>query len=183
MERLKTPRLTEDKLQNILKQQKMSAEHCRAIKEIMEDHQKLFDKWMYILSEGYTILLHGVGSKQKLIKDFQLQKLSNYPCIVINGFFPSLTLKDVLESIISDLLDINSVPSNVYEAVKLIEDEMAVCSGTNLFLLIHNIDGTMLRNNKTQNVLSKLAKIKNVHMIVSVDFINAPLSKLNYILL
>lgn len=161
----------------------MSVEHCRAIEEIMEDHQKLFDKFMYILSEGYTILLHGVGSKQKLIKDFQKQKLSNYPCIVINGFFPSLTLKDVLESIISDLLDINSVPSNVYEAVKLIEDEMAVCTGTNLFLLIHNIDGTMLRNNKTQNVLSKLAKIKNIHMIVSVDFINAPLSKLNYVFL
>ena len=46
-----------------------------------------------------------------------------------------------------------------------------------LFLIIHNIDGTMLRSEKVQSVLSHLAHVPNVHVIASVDHINAPLGR------
>ena len=45
------------------------------------------------------------------------------------------------------------------------------------YLLLHNIDGMMLRAEKTQNVLSMLAQIPKIHVVASVDQINAPLSK------
>lgn len=183
MERLKNPRLTEEKLHNILKNQSISNEHKSAIQELLDDHKKLFDKWLYFLSEGFNILLYGVGSKEKLIQEFQLQKLSTHPCIVINGFFPSLTLKDVLESIAIDLLELNSIPANIYEAVDLIKNEILEYPDENFFLLIHNLDGALLRNQKAQHVISKLAKIKNVHLIASIDHINAPLCKWNSLML
>lgn len=47
-----------------------------------------------------------------------------------------------------------------------------------LCLIIHNIDGIMLRSNKTQNILASLAAIPNIHVVASVDHINAPLRKL-----
>ena len=46
-----------------------------------------------------------------------------------------------------------------------------------LFLIIHNIDGVMLRGSKVQSVLSSLAQISAIHIIASIDHINAPLSK------
>ena len=47
-----------------------------------------------------------------------------------------------------------------------------------LYLLIHNIDGPMLRSNKAQDTLSHLASIPNIHILASIDHINAPLRKL-----
>ena len=46
-----------------------------------------------------------------------------------------------------------------------------------LYLVIHNIDGPMLRPEKTQAVLSLLAQIRGFHILASIDHINAPLSK------
>ena len=46
-----------------------------------------------------------------------------------------------------------------------------------LFVIIHNIDGAMLRGSKVQSVLSHLAQIPAVHIVASIDHINAPLSK------
>jgi hypothetical protein len=46
------------------------------------------------------------------------------------------------------------------------------------YLVVHNIDGAMLRGEKTQTILSLLAQVEGVHILASVDQINAPLSKL-----
>ncbi|GLH01025.1 GH22255, partial [Gryllus bimaculatus] len=44
-----------------------------------------------------------------------------------------------------------------------------------LFLVIHNIDGVMLRNDKCQEVLASLSSTPNIHLIASIDHISAPL--------
>ena len=44
---------------------------------------------------GFNILLHGLGSKRKLLDEFRKQMLPNLCHIVVNGFFPSLTIKSV----------------------------------------------------------------------------------------
>ena len=46
-----------------------------------------------------------------------------------------------------------------------------------LFLVIHNIDGTMLRPEKVQSVFSYLSQIRGIHIMASIDHINAPLSE------
>lgn len=99
------------------------------------------------------------------------------PVIVINGFFPSLLIKDVLDGILKDLLEVKESFGDVYEACEAVIREMEFYADVHLFLVIHNIEGEALRNSKAQNVLSMLAALKNVHLVASIDHINGPLSK------
>lgn len=156
---------------------KLSKEHEEAIKNLNEENKRNFDKWLTLFDEGYTVLLHGFGSKRNLMQNFHEEKLANRHVIVVNGFFPSLTIKDILDSIWVDMLEQPSVGENPHETVDMIEEEMKQIPALHIFLILHNIDGTMLRNDKAQSVLSRLANIKNVHIIASIDHINTPLRK------
>lgn len=51
-------------------------------------------------SEGFSIFLYGMGSKKQLLSQFQQEYLSDFDHIVVNGFFPSLTLKNVSTALI-----------------------------------------------------------------------------------
>lgn len=97
------------------------------------------------------------------------------PVIVINGFFPSLTIKDILDAIVIEILDLTNAPGSQQEILDLIESEFQKISLTNLFLIVHNLDGVMLRNERSQSVLSRLASFPNIHLIASIDHINTPL--------
>lgn len=44
-----------------------------------------------------------------------------------------------------------------------------------VYVIIHNIDGLMLRGEKTQSALGQLASLPNLHLVASIDHINAPL--------
>lgn len=44
-----------------------------------------------------------------------------------------------------------------------------------LFVFVHNVDGSMIRNSAVQQALATLASADNIHLIASVDHINAPL--------
>lgn len=177
LDRLKNPRLPHDQLIKMLSNMELSKEHELAVKGLNKDYKKYFNKWLTLFDEGYTVLLHGFGSKRNLLQNFHKEKLATKHVIVINGFFPSLTIKEILDSIWVDLLEQSSVSGNPHETVNMIEEEMKQIPALHLFLIVHNIDGTMLRNAKAQNVLSRLASIKNLHMIASIDHINTPLRK------
>lgn len=49
--------------------------------------------------------------------------------------------------------------------------------GVDLFIFVHNIDGAMMRQHSVQSLLSWLATSHHVHLVASIDHINAPLSK------
>lgn len=46
-------------------------------------------------SSGFNLLLYGVGSKRNLLEDFRLTLLKDLTHVVVNGYFPSLTIKSV----------------------------------------------------------------------------------------
>lgn len=115
-----------------------------------------------------------MGSKRCLINDFHKTITANHPTLIVNGFFPSLTIKDILDGIIVDLLN-KTVPPGTAESLNLIETTMRINSTDKLYMLIHNIDGIMLRSAKAQEILSSLASIPNVCVLASVDHINSPL--------
>ncbi|KYQ49923.1 Origin recognition complex subunit 2 [Trachymyrmex zeteki] len=175
LERLKNARLTEESLGKLLiNQSHISTIHKKHICSLTENCRSFFPMWQFILEEGYSLLLHGVGSKRNLINDFHNEIIRDHPTLIINGFFPSLTLKDILDNIITDLLDLNC-PTNLNDCLELIETVMRDNPNDRLYLIIHNIDGIMLRSNKAQNILASLAAIPNIHVLASVDHINAPL--------
>lgn len=143
------------------------------------DYKSQFNKWMFILNEGFNILLFGLGSKRNLLNSFHSELLANQTVLVVNGFFPSLTIKDILDSITDDILDLTEVSRNPHETVDIIEEELSRLPETHIFLIVHNIDGIMLRNSKAQLILSRLSRISNVHLLASIDHINTPLCKIS----
>ncbi|XP_045460465.1 origin recognition complex subunit 2 [Harmonia axyridis] len=186
LDKLETPRLSQEQLHKLLKNMKLTQSHRSAINQMQEQNKGMFSKWLYLLHENFNILVYGLGSKKRIITEFQEEYLSDYPVIVVNGFFPSLSIKDILDGIIVDLLQLRRNPANVYECCDIIEKEFSFLD-THLYLLVHNIDGDVLRNGKTQNVLARLASVENIHLIASTDHINGPLmwdhsklSKFNY---
>ena len=48
-----------------------------------------------VVTDLHGILLHGLGSKRTLLEDFRKTMLSDLSQVVVNGYFPSLTIKHV----------------------------------------------------------------------------------------
>ncbi|KAJ8947492.1 hypothetical protein NQ318_009795 [Aromia moschata] len=188
LDKLETPRLPQYQLQKLLQDTKLSQEHERALKSLSEINTGFFSKWVFLLNENFNILVYGLGSKRNILNQFHTEYLKDSPVIVVNGFFPTLSIKSILDGIIVDLLELEENPANINEAAELIIQEFNSMPKTHLYLIVHNIEGEILRNSKTQNILAKLSATKNIHLLASIDHINAPLiwdhkklNKFNYI--
>ncbi|XP_074652977.1 uncharacterized protein LOC141907275 [Tubulanus polymorphus] len=178
LSRLENPMMNEEMLSIELMKVSVGYETERQI--LMNEYRQKFSKWIYQLCNGFNLLFHGVGSKRNLLERFRADVIREYTHLVINGYFPSLTIKHILNSITEDLLDQNpTVFNNPIDHVEFIRDYYSAKDfdgdRQDLFLVIHNIDGPMLRAEKVQSVLSLLALIPNIHIIASIDHINAPL--------
>ena len=150
----------------------------------MRDHFVQFPRWMSLLHRGYSIVCYGLGSKKSLLHNFHEEYLLEQDAVVVNGFFPSLTIKQILATISEDILEIHGTFTSTSEHI----DEILSSITTDLYLIIHNIDGPMLRNSMVQTAISNLVNHPKIHLICSIDHINAPLiwdqsclSKLNLI--
>ncbi|TRY82661.1 hypothetical protein DNTS_032597 [Danionella cerebrum] len=173
LQRLQTPKLQRDTLLGLLgKAPPLFAEE---IEQLNQKHQKNFRQWMLQLHMGFNILLYGLGSKKPLLEKFRSSMLSEFDHVVINGFFPSITLKAILNSITLELLDHEGSFRNPGEQIDFIVRTLSADPSKHVFLIIHNIDGSMLRGDKTQNTLGQLATLQNMHLLASIDHINAPL--------
>lgn len=144
------------------------------MRDLQSHYETFFPKWMFALKEGFNILLHGLGSKRNILETLHRSVLAHENVLVVNGYFPSLSIKDILDDIVTGLLETICKSKNVHEIVDAIEEEMRLTPEYHIFLIVHNLDGSMLRNDVAQNVLSRLAHITNIHLIASIDHINAP---------
>lgn len=175
LDRLKTAQLPQEKVEEMLKQLRVGNAHEDLIEHMFEEGQAYFHKWLVLLNEGFNVLLFGLGSKRALINSFHKQLIQSQPVVIINGFFPGLTIQDIVNGIATDVLEIATPPANPHEAVAVIERQLLALVDLHIFLFVHNIDGPNLRAPKVQEILSRLARVRNIHLIASVDHINAPL--------
>lgn len=134
-----------------------------------------FDEWNRYLKAGFNILLHGVGSKKSLVELFFKKYLKNQVfTLIINGYLPNMSIKQVLQSICS-CAEININPSNnneecMKEIIKRIEEKKF-----HVYLLIHNIDGMNFRNVHVQNIFQLAAQCSYIHLLATIDHIHGPL--------
>jgi len=117
LDKLETPRLPQYELHRLLSKKTVSKEHTTSLKQLFDDNKKQFVKWIFTLKQNYSILLYGLGSKESLLSSFHKEHLQDKPVIVVNGFFPSLTIKHILDAISQELLEINFLLSQVHKAV------------------------------------------------------------------
>ncbi|XP_051786600.1 origin recognition complex subunit 2 [Erpetoichthys calabaricus] len=174
LQRLQTPKLDQETLWKLLDGAKpvFSAE----LASLNHGHKQLFSKWMLQLQFGFSIVLYGLGSKRALLESFRNSMLTNMVHLVINGFFPSITIKSILSAITGDVLDYEGSFRNPLDQASFILEALKKDPALHIFLIIHNIDGPMLRGEKTQQILAQLASAPNLHVIASIDHINAPLA-------
>ena len=81
----------------------------------------------------------------------------------------------MLKTITDEVLGKETLFKNLIDHYKYIVSEYNTGCNGKLFLLIHNIDGHMLRSPNTQAALAHLATSCNIHLVASIDHINAPL--------
>ena len=197
---LKTPLLSPDDLKTILGNERLL--YQEDIDQLFRDHKQMFNKWMLWLQQGFSLMTYGLGSKRDLLSDFHkhISKFDPHAhVLVVNGYFPSLTLKHIFNAIINDLLD----GANIQALLMETEDNPAIIGTLDqceiiskvlvhnndyLYLIIHNLDGLALRSDKTQGYLAKLASDSRISLVSSIDHVNAPLlwdadkrSKFNFV--
>lgn len=145
------------------------------IGQLNQQHERLFDKWILQLRLGFNIVLYGLGSKRDLLEKFRTTMLQDSIHVVINGFFPGISVKSILNSITEDVLSHMGTFQSVLDQRDWIMNRFKEDSSLELFLLIHNLDSQMLRGDNSQQILGQLSSLRNVYLIASIDHLNAPL--------
>ncbi|NXF95295.1 ORC2 protein, partial [Eubucco bourcierii] len=173
LQKLRKKRLTQQTLHDLLR--KAPLVYADEIKTLNQQHENLFSKWMLQLHLGFNIVLYGLGSKRDLLEKFRTSLLKDSLQLVINGYFPSITIRSILNSITEEVLDhrgtFRSPPDQLEFIIKRFKED----SSLELYVLIHNLDGQMLRGEKSQQIFAQLSSLPNIYFIASVDHINAPL--------
>ncbi|KAI9482929.1 MAG: origin recognition complex subunit 2-domain-containing protein [Benjaminiella poitrasii] len=171
----KLPVLEPQEFHQIL--QDAPTKHAEEIAVLSEMHKQHYLQWYFELCSGFNLVFYGYGSKRNLLNEFAQTCLTDGPMIVVNGFFPSISIKDILLKITAGALGLTGPTGSIQDHVKFIcsyfSDEDR--DYESLYILIHNLDGANLRNERAQTALSMLASAKNIHLIASVDHINAGL--------
>ncbi|KAG7273484.1 hypothetical protein CRUP_015860 [Coryphaenoides rupestris] len=116
-----------------------------------------------------------VVTSDRTLQRLHTPKLDRELHLVVNGFFPSITLKSILNAVTSEALDHQGTFRNPSDQIEFITRALRDSPDLHIYLLVHNIDGPMLRGEKTQSALGHLASLPNMHLVASIDHINAPL--------
>ncbi|XP_060112982.1 origin recognition complex subunit 2 [Heteronotia binoei] len=173
LQKLQKGKLDQETLQNLLN--KVPTAFAAEREELNKQHESLFYKWMLQLHWGFNIVLYGLGSKKNLLEKFRLSLLQDSVHLVVNGFFPSITVKSILNSITEEVLDHTGTFRSPHDQSDWIVKRFKADPSLELYLLIHNLDSQMLRGDKSQQILGQLASLPNVYLIATTDHNNAPL--------
>eukprot|EP01102_Stenamoeba_stenopodia_P003220 TRINITY_DN13156_c0_g1_i1.p1 TRINITY_DN13156_c0_g1~~TRINITY_DN13156_c0_g1_i1.p1 ORF type:complete len:510 (+),score=146.08 TRINITY_DN13156_c0_g1_i1:108-1637(+) len=171
--------------------------HARHEKQLRMDVRSEFARWRAQLLEGFNLVLHGLGSKKGMLEKFASHHRFGVSCygevFVINGYFQ--TNGSGSSNLISQLLrllttslglrgrvvsgdgggtaTIDTAGNNaLMEKCLLVRRQIAAkAPDLRVFVMINNIEA--LRNAQDQLMLSLLAEIDNIHLVATVDHINA----------
>ena len=85
--------------------------------KICTQHKSSFRKWKYLMAaQDFNIVLYGLGSKRDLLNEFHHDMLEKNDAIVVNGYFPSLSIKQILSTILNDILELkNNIGTSLSE--------------------------------------------------------------------
>ena len=148
-------------------------------KTLLKEYKLHYKYWLFQLAHGFNLLMHGLGSKKRVLADFSSRHLSRCSLLTVDGYNANISIKEILTTLSSSLSNNKKTFKNHLEHAnficKCLESQSRGGNSPEVFLLIHNIDGPSLRSDSAQTALSVLAASPFVHVIASVDHIHAPL--------
>lgn len=152
--------------------------------------KNLFPQWFCQLQQGFSIFLYGYGSKKRLIETFARKYLAEFPTVVVLGYIPHVSIKQVsfffhlfqildliVRQVIGDKEKTFRTHSGQVEYIRssFADPHQSALLPSRLFLLIHSLDGPSLRSFVAQSLLSLLAAVPQISLVASVDHLNASL--------
>lgn len=180
------PRLSSEEYTTLIANSIVASKHATELEKLLEGHEKLFPRYAFELAEGFNLLFFGFGSKRTVLNSF-----ARFVCakrghvVLVNGFMPCVGIKEVITSIegVPGLAGL-SLPAGTTgleaQARRIYEFFLPsavrpqhITSERPLFLIIHNIDSSSLRTPKAKTILSLLALNPRIHLVGSIDHINA----------
>jgi len=155
--------------------------HELDIRRLKQYHRRGYDQWMYELDEGFNICLYGYGSKRELALDFAeymyAQNEKPPEIVVVNGYSPGLTIRDVLAMLATVALPkTTKLPAQPQPLLELIITALSAKPPQQpVTLLINSFDHLNLRKPANQALLAQLAAHPSIRLIASCDTPNFPL--------
>jgi origin recognition complex subunit 2 len=142
------------------------------------DRNALFLQMMWQLRAGFNILCYGYGSKREILNAFATEVCAKSGHVaVFYAFRPQFSLKEMLNSIetIPGISDEKLQSGTVEGQTLRILEFFSRSAKRDLYIIIHSIDSSALRQPRAKACLSLLANNTRIHIIASVDHINAPM--------
>lgn len=164
--------------------------HEKEVDALTKSYKDQYRNWLFELRCGFSLLMYGFGSKKLLLEDFASTTLTDFTVMVINGYLPSINLKQVMVTIAElfwEQTKLNrkhksgtksqpqSFASQSIDDIISFLNNQASEGDDHVCLLIHNIDGPALRDAESQQCLAQVSCCPQVHIVASVDHVNAPL--------
>ncbi|KHN12773.1 Origin recognition complex subunit 2 [Glycine soja] len=167
-------------------------QHENEITLLLHSYKTMYPEWFFALRNGFGLLMYGFGSKKVLIEDFASTALTEYSVVVINGYLQTINLKQVVIALAEILWEQvktkqrvsyrdlpksqQSFNSKSMEDLLTFLDQAEIEAGAFFVcVVIHNIDGSGLRDSETQQYLARLAACAQIRVVASIDHVNAPL--------
>ncbi|KAI5249294.1 ORC2-domain-containing protein [Aureobasidium subglaciale] len=146
-------------------------------------HENAFDQWLFELEEGFNICLYGYGSKRELLLDFadhlcqSSDKKTNI--VVINGYSPNISVRDVLTTIAKHSLPSSTVSKLPLQPLALLDALLSALtaspSASPIHVIVHSIDSPFFRKPLFQSTISALAAHRDICLVASADTPTFPL--------
>ncbi|KAK5125426.1 hypothetical protein LTR85_000535 [Meristemomyces frigidus] len=155
--------------------------HVQDIERLKQLHKRSFDQWMFELEEGFNICLYGYGSKRDLVMEFaehMYQQADKTPkIVVINGYTPGLTMRDILSTLASVVLPKNTkLPAQPAALVDLLLSTLSERPpASRVTLIIHSLDHQNLRRSTKQSLIARLASHSGIALLATCDTPDFPL--------
>ncbi|KAJ1298479.1 hypothetical protein BS78_01G456800 [Paspalum vaginatum] len=165
--------------------------HEEEVEALTRSYKDQYRNWLFELRCGFGLLMYGFGSKKRLLEDFASTTLTDFTVMVINGYLPSVNLKQVIATIAEMFWDQIKVkckrqpgtrsqsqpfPSqSIDDIISFLKHQTSDDVDDRVCLLIHNIDGPALRDAESQQCLAQVSLCPQVCVVASIDHVNAPL--------
>ena len=150
--------------------------HETDIKRLKDLHKRAFDQWVFELNEGFNICLYGYGSKRDLVMAFaehMYDQVGKKPpkIVVVNGYTPGLTIRDVLTTLAGIILSKNiKLPGQPNAILDLVLSHLSTSPPSSpIRLIIHSLDHSNLRKTPTQAILARLASHRAMSLLATCD--------------
>ncbi|KAL3228944.1 Origin recognition complex subunit 2 [Nakaseomyces bracarensis] len=174
--------------------------HNNMRENLYELQRKLYPQYWFEITQGFSLLFYGIGSKRLFLENFIFEYLSptlaisqqvdesdgevfeGVPVVVVNGYNPTLNYRDIFKDILNILSPAELAQSEskfwgnhvILNIQKLIDYYKDKPHDVKLIVLIHNIDGPSIRRGDSPTIWSYLALIRQVAIVASADHIYAP---------